>query len=106
MRRLAASIALILTLSGIAILPIAGPSDAAKPSLSSFLLSIHEFPVGWAVDNSVSSGSSGTDSLGCLTLSKVFDANQNKTVKATFADGNYPQLQENLVAPVSPKALM
>jgi hypothetical protein len=91
-------------IGGLALPSLAGAS-AAKPSLQSLLLTIQQFPVGWAVDNSNSS-TSGTDSLGCLTLSKVFNASENKVVTKAFAQGNYPQLQENLVAAKSPKGLM
>jgi hypothetical protein len=79
--------------------PAFASAATAKPA--SMLLTISQMPVGWSVDNSAG----GSGSVGCLNLSKRFDAFPHAVVSFD-ASGGLPELAESVYMPPSARTLM
>jgi hypothetical protein len=76
---------------------MASPTDAlTKGQLQSKLLTLSDFPTGWIVDNTSSGGGSAVRG-GCLAGVKNSPKSEGK-VTASFVHGQFPQLDEALVA--------
>jgi len=70
------------------------PSRHANSSkLGSMLLSIGQFPNGWSVDNSSSSGSG---SAGCLASLQHLNGHQTQMAEVSFTEGGLPDVDEKL----------
>ena len=89
MRRFVGAAAVAITLLVVA----AFPAGALSPAqLQAKTLSISNFPTGWSVDNS---SSSGTSAISCLKgLQSSFKHEVKASVK--YTDGNVPALQETI----------
>jgi len=75
--------------------------SSTKTQLRSKLLTLSNFPTGWTIDNSASSG--GAASGGCLAGVKQAPKSETK-VSAAFENGQLPQFEEELVSGSAGKA--